>query len=141
LLHEHSFDDIEKLLKTGILISFLIFLLEFFGGLWSHSLALLSDAWHIFIDIWALVVSYLAIFLARRPVNHQRTYGLHRMEVMAALVNSFVVFVIAAGILYAAFKRIHNPPDVHGHAVIGFASLGLLLNLGVAALFYKEQEH
>jgi cobalt-zinc-cadmium efflux system protein len=139
--HDHPVEDIEKLLKTGILVSFLIFLLELVGGIMSNSLALLSDAWHIFIDIWALVVSFLAVFLARRPVNHQRTYGLHRMEVMAALVNSFVVFVIAGGILYAAYTRIHTPQYVHGQSMIGFASLGLLLNLGVAALFYKEQEH
>src|SRR5579864_2671581 len=97
--HEHPIDVTEKLLKAGILVSFLIFGLELIGGVMSHSLALLSDAWHIFIDIWALLMSYLAVFLARRPVNHQRTYGLHRMEVMAALINSFTVFIIAAGIL------------------------------------------
>src|SRR4051812_38832981 len=124
LLHEHPFEDIEKLLKAGILISFLIFLVELLGGFWSHSLALLSDAWHIFIDIWALVISYLAIFLARRPANHQRTYGLHRMEVMAALVNGFSVFVIAAGILYAAIKRFSHPPEVHGKSVMIVAGIG-----------------
>src|SRR5438046_6939694 len=118
LLHEHPFDDTEKLLKTGIFVSFLIFLLELFGGLGTHSLALLSDAWHIFIDIWALVISFLAIFLARRPVNDRRTYGLHRMEVMAALANGFTVFVIAAGILYAAVKRFNHPTDVHGKALL-----------------------
>src|SRR5438874_2275816 len=111
--HEHPVKDIEKLLKIGIFVSFLIFLLELFGGLWSHSLALLSDAWHIFIDIWALVVSYLAVFLAKQPANERRTYGLHRMEVLAALGNACMVFLIAAGILYAAVIRFHEPPHVH----------------------------
>src|SRR5690348_16785579 len=118
LLHEHPFDDTEKLLKTGILISFLIFLLELVGGAWAHSLALMSDAWHVFIDIWALVISFLAIFLARRPVNDRRTYGLHRMEVMAALANGVMVFMIAIGVLVAAVKRYSNPMDVHGKAVL-----------------------
>jgi cobalt-zinc-cadmium efflux system protein len=139
--HEHPVDVTEKLLKTAILVSFLIFALELVGGFMSHSLALLSDAWHIFIDIWALAMSYFAVFLARRPVNHQRTYGLHRMEVMAALINSFTVFIIAAGILYAAAKRFYHPPDVHGRALVGFAGLGLALNLIVAALFYKQSAH
>jgi cobalt-zinc-cadmium efflux system protein len=139
--HDHPIGHVEKLLKAGILISFLIFLIELTGGLWSHSLALLSDAWHIFIDIWALVVSYLAVFIARRPVSHQKTFGFHRMEVMAALVNSFTVFVIAAGILYAAAKRFYNPPAVHAQSMLGFAIAGLVLNLGVAALLYKTSEH
>src|SRR5438270_13483079 len=108
LLHEHPFDDTEKLLKTGIFISFLIFLLELFGGLWSHSLALVSDAWHIFIDIWALVISYLAVYLAKAPANESRTYGLHRMEVLAACINGLTVFIIATGIVYAALKRLNH---------------------------------
>src|SRR5258708_23712705 len=141
LLHEHPFDDTEKLLKTGIFVSFLIFLLELSGGIWSHSLALLSDAWHIFIDIWALVISLLAIFLARRPANDRRTYGLHRMEVMAALANGFTVFVIAIGILYAAIKRFYHPPDVHGKALLVVAGLGLVVNLMVPGLFYKKSEN
>src|SRR5260221_12600863 len=102
--HDHPVESLEKLLKIGILLSFLIFLLELFGGLWSHSLALVSDAWHIFIDIWALVISYLAVYLAKKPANESRTYGLHRMEVLAAGINGLTVFMIAAGILYAALK-------------------------------------
>src|SRR5260221_8304388 len=103
--HDHPVESLEKLLKIGILLSFLIFLLELFGGLWSHSLALVSDAWHIFIDIWALVISYLAVYLAKQSTNESRTYGLHRLEVLAACINGFSVFVIASVILYAAFKR------------------------------------
>jgi cobalt-zinc-cadmium efflux system protein len=141
LLHEHPANDVEHLLRIGIAVSLLIFLIEFMGGLWSHSLALLSDAWHIFIDIWALVVSYLAIFLAKRPVSHQRTYGLHRMEVLAALVNGFTVFLIAIGIVYAAARRYNNPQDVHSRPLILVAGMGLVLNILVATLFYKGSEH
>jgi cobalt-zinc-cadmium efflux system protein len=139
--HAHPPGDAEKLLKTGILLSLGIFVLELCGGIWSHSLALLSDAWHIFIDIWALLISYLAIYIARRPVSHQRTYGLHRMEVMAALANGLLVFVIAAGIFYAAIKRLHNPPEVHGGLVTIIAGIGLIVNLIVAGLFYRHSEH
>ena len=97
--HDHPTVKIEKLLGLGIAFSLAIFLLEFIGGLWTHSLALLSDSWHIFIDIWALLLGFLAIFLAKRPASDRRTFGLHRMEVAAALVNGMTVFWIAIGIL------------------------------------------
>jgi cobalt-zinc-cadmium efflux system protein len=139
--HEHPVEDTEKLLKTGIFVAFAIFLLELFGGLYSHSLALMSDAWHMFIDIWALVISLAAIFLARRPINDRQTYGLHRMEVLAALANGLTVFLIAGVILYAAVKRFSHPTEVHGRALTIVAGLGLVLNLGVAGLFYKKSEH
>src|SRR5258708_16907607 len=103
--HKHPVEEIQKLLKVGIGLTLLIFLLEFFGGLWTHSLALMSDAWHIFIDIWSLIISFLAVFVAKRPVNDRQTFGFHRMEVFAALVNGFTVFLIAIGILYAAWRR------------------------------------
>src|SRR3954470_9207148 len=111
--HEHPHGDTESLLKTGIFLSLAIFLLEFFGGLWTHSLALMSDAWHIFIDIWALVLSFLAILVAKRPVNDRRTFGLHRMEVFAATINGLTVFFIAIGILYAAWRRYQHPVPIH----------------------------
>jgi cobalt-zinc-cadmium efflux system protein len=139
--HDHPVLGLEKLLQTGILLSLLIFILELFGGLWSHSLALISDAWHIFIDIWALVISYLAIYLAKRPANESRTYGLHRMEVLAACVNGITVFLIAAGILHAAIRRLNHPPQVQGQWVTGMAAIGLILNLVVARMFYSESEH
>src|SRR3954465_11325674 len=93
--HEHPTDDSQRLLQIGIALSLGIFLLELFGGFWTHSLALVSDAWHIFIDTWALVITYLAVFLAKRPVNDRRTFGLHRMEVLAATLNGLTVFAIA----------------------------------------------
>jgi cobalt-zinc-cadmium efflux system protein len=138
LRHEHPFNDTEDLIKTVIFVSLAIFLMELFGGLWSHSLALLSDAWHVFMDIWALVISFLAILLARRPVNDRRTYGLHRMEVMAALANGVAVFVIAAGIIYTAIKRYNQPPQVHSRGMLVIAGIGLLANAFVAIAFYKK---
>jgi cobalt-zinc-cadmium efflux system protein len=136
--HDHPMEESQRLLKTAILLSFSIFVLEFAGGIWSRSLALLSDAWHIFIDIWALVLSLLAILLARRPVDDRRTFGLHRMEVLAATVNGFTVFLIAIGILYAAWQRFQNPVAVHSGRLLGISTIGLVATIGVAALFYRQ---
>jgi cobalt-zinc-cadmium efflux system protein len=138
--HEHPVEESQRLLKIGILLSFLIFLLELFGGLWTHSLAMMSDAWHIFIDIWALVVSFFAVYVAKRPANDRQTFGFHRMEVFAAMINGFTVFLIAVGILYSAWKRFLYPSDVHAERLIVLAGVGLVLNLIVAGLFYKPSQ-
>ena len=147
--HEHPIDATEKLLITGILVSFLIFGLELVGGFMSHSLALLSDAWHIFIDIWALAGYELTLAVVPGPTAGQPSadvWPASDRSVMAALINSFTVFVIAAGILSVRRPRRNGfiiPPDVHGQvsAGAGFAGLGLALNLMVAALFYKQSAH
>jgi cobalt-zinc-cadmium efflux system protein len=136
--HEHPAEESQRLLKIGILLSFLIFILELGGGLWTHSLALTSDAWHIFIDIWSLVISFLAIMVAKRPVNDRQTFGLHRMEVMAATLNGASVFLIALGILVAAWRRLHAPVEVHSLRLLIISSTGLALNLLVAWLFYRR---
>ncbi len=133
-------EESQRLLKIGILLTFFIFLLEFFGGLWTHSLALVSDAWHIFIDIWALSVSLFAFYVAKRPVNDRRTFGLHRMEVFAAMINGLTVFIIAAGILYAAWKRFFHPVPVAATRLLLLSGTGLVLNLIVALLFYKHSQ-
>jgi len=138
--HEHPVEESQRLLKIGILLSFFIFLLELFGGVWTHSLAMMSDAWHIFIDIWALVISFFAVYVAKRPVNDRRTFGLHRMEVFAAMINGFTVFFIAVGILYAAWKRFLHPAPVHADRLLILAGVGLLLNLLVAGLFYEHSQ-
>src|SRR6185437_15282852 len=138
--HQHPMDESQRLLKVGIMLTFAIFLLEFFGGLATHSLALMSDAWHIFIDIWALVLSFLAFFVAQRPADERRTFGLHRMEVFAATVNGFTVFFIAIGILYAAWRRLNHPVAVRSLELLWIAGAGLALNLVVAGLFYERSQ-
>jgi len=136
--HEHPIDEAHRLLKIGILLTFFIYLLEFFGGLWTHSLALLSDSWHIFIDLWGLLISFFAIHVAQRPTNDRRTFGLHRMEVFAATLNGLTVFLIALGILYAAWNRFQQPVEVHARRLMGVAGISLCFNLGAAALFYRQ---
>src|SRR5262249_54950678 len=133
--HEHTRSNLEKLLGLGVAMTFFIFFLEFFGGLRSHSLALLSDAWHIFIDVWSLLLSYLAVVLARRPASDRRTFGLHRVEVVAALINGILVFLIAIGILFAAVRRFNHPQSVDTQTLLAMGGIGLALNILVAVIF------
>jgi cobalt-zinc-cadmium efflux system protein len=81
--HNHTSDVKQKRFALALSLTRLIFLAEFFGGLWTGSLALLSDSAHVFMDVFALGLSYLAIRAAALPANDRHTYGYHRMQVLA----------------------------------------------------------
>ncbi len=105
---------------------------EVVGGILSGSLALLSDAAHVFMDLVALGLTLGAMSLARLAADDRRTYGWHRAEVFAALINSLTLFVIIFIIFREAFFRIKAPTEVHSLPLLIVASIGLVVNLGVA---------
>ena len=109
--------------------------LEFFGGLISHSLALFSDSAHILTDVITFGLGILTIRLARMPHTRKRTYGYHRAEIFAALINGAILVGIAIFILYEAYSRYTTPSTVHGTLVVGFASVALIANLIMLKLF------
>jgi cobalt-zinc-cadmium efflux system protein len=108
------------------------FVAELVGGFYSESLALLSDAGHVFMDLTALVFALLALSLSGRPTSHRRTFGLHRIEVLAALTNGLLVVGLALWIVWESLGRIsnHTIPRLVPMAVVGV--LGLVANLIVA---------
>ncbi len=123
------------------LIKALLFTLAFAGvevaaGLWSGSLALLSDAGHMVTDSAALGLAALAAHLARRPPSSRHTYGLVRLEILAALVNSLAMLALIGFITYEAIQRLQDPPQVKGGAVMVVATTGLVVNLIVAWLLH-----
>lgn len=101
---------------------------EAFAGYVSHSLALLSDAGHNFADALALVFSWYGIWVAQKPSTAQRTFGYHRVGILAALVNSVSLIVIALLIFWSAFERLRNPQPVHGRPMIIVAAVAFLMN-------------
>jgi len=102
------------------------------GGL-AHSLTLLGDAGHMATDGVALGLAALAAWIALRPASSRHTYGFGRTEVMAALLNTLIMLMIAAAITVEAFMRLRHPPEVHAPVVIVVAVLGLAVNI----LIYK----
>lgn len=102
---------------------------EIVGGLTTGSLALLSDAAHMGTDVVGLGMSLAAIHLTSRPGPAQRTYGTYRLEVLAALANSVLLFGVAGYVLLEAYKRFREPPDVLGIPMLVVATIGLLVNL------------
>lgn len=105
---------------------------EALTGYWAGSLALVSDAGHMFSDAVALGIAAFAGWVAQRPPSHRHSYGFARAEVIAALVNSVIMLFVIAFIVAEAVQRLHQPQPVAGGAVMVVALLGLLVNVGVA---------
>jgi len=107
-------------------------LVELFAGLWSGSLALLADAGHMVTDSAALLFALVANIIARSAVTDRHSYGLARVEVIAAFVNSLAMLGVVAWIFYEAIERVTSPVPVKGLGVFVVAAIGLLVNLAVA---------
>lgn len=115
-------------LKTALALTAVILLVEFTGGLVSHSLALLSDAGHVLTDVFALGLAWFAIEQSKRPADKRRSYGYQRVSILAALVNSVTLIVIIIAIAYEAVRRLASPEPVQGWVVIVTAVIGIAVN-------------
>ncbi|MGH3054883.1 MAG: cation diffusion facilitator family transporter, partial [Gaiellaceae bacterium] len=104
-------------------------LVELAGGILTNSLALLSDAGHMFADVAALGISLFAARLSRLPPTASKTFGYHRGEILAAFVNGLALWLIVGLIFNEAYQRFWDPPSVHSVGVIVIAAVGLVVNL------------
>ena len=127
-------------LGLSILITSLTLVAEVVGGILTGSLALLSDAAHVFLDIFALALSWGAIRLASRAASDRHTYGFHRMKVLAAFINGATLVLVAAGILREAVIRFGHPEPVIAGPMLIVAVIGLAANL-VVALVLGGHDH
>jgi cobalt-zinc-cadmium efflux system protein len=134
----HIDHSISRRLIFAISLTTITLVAEVIGGLWSNSLALLSDAGHVFLDLFALLLSLGAIKLAAQPPSERHSYGLHRAEVLASLVNGLTVFVMALGILYEGSKRLISPEEVKTIPMLVIAVLGLIANLLAARVLHSH---
>lgn len=134
--HHHHFDETREGNKKGLLIALMIttgiMVLEFFGGLLTNSLALLSDAGHMLSDASSLFLSLVAMWFAAKPASPNKTYGFYRFEILAALFNGITLFLIAGFIVWEAYERFFNPPMVSSGTMVMIASIGLMANLASA---------
>jgi len=128
--------DYRKSMKIALFITIVFLLVEIVGGLLSGSLALISDAGHMFSDVLSLVLSLGAMTLALQLPTKERTYGYHRGEIFAAFINSLLLIGVSAGILWEAYQRAVNPAPVQGGLMFIVACIGLVANLGVVFLLH-----
>jgi cobalt-zinc-cadmium efflux system protein len=147
-MHDHSHahhhaeapPDSRRILILAVILTFGYALVEGIGGWWAGSLALMSDAGHMVTDSAALALAAIAAALASRPPSKRHSYGLGRIETLAALFNSLFMVVVVAAISAEAVQRLLHPPAVRGVLVIWIALIGLLVNLGAAALLMRGRQ-
>ena len=114
---------------------------EAVGGWLAHSLALLADAGHMLADVAALGLSLVVAYLAQRPATAERTFGLLRLEIVAALVNGAALLAISLGIALEALQRFRAPSQVHGALLLGVAAVSLVANVAGAAILHRGHHH
>lgn len=131
--HDHSHAMVTegnaKKLTIALVLTSTFLIVEVIAGLMTQSLALLSDAAHMFTDAAALAIALAAIKIAKRPADNKRTFGYQRFEILAALFNASMLFFVAMYILYEAYQRFTQPPEIQSVGMLIVASLGLIINL------------
>lgn len=137
----HTHEQIEKRFLWSIVLTGMICLAEVIGGVWTGSLALLSDAAHVFMDLFALGMSYGALRLAALPPDDRHTYGYHRLQVLAALANGATLLLVAFEIFREAWERFKNPAPVLAGPMLVVAAIGLIVNLIVARVLREHNHH
>ena len=125
----HSTSMSSRPLKIALTIVLVVMVFEVVGGILSNSLALLGDAGHMLVDTLALGLALFAVTIARRPATPTKTFGYHRIEIMAALANGTVLFLVSAYIFYEAYQRFQEPPLINTPLMIGVAVICLVANL------------
>src|ERR1700693_2734584 len=120
--------DRSRTLKMALALTCVVLVVELAGALAAHSLALLSDAGHVLTDVFALGLAWVAVAQAQRPADLRRSYGYHRVSILAALVNAVTLIVIVIVIAVEAVRRLAKPETVQGGLVIVAAMVGIAIN-------------
>lgn len=127
--HTHSAAAGHRNRLVGVFgLTFAVFVIEIVGGLISNSLALLADAGHMFTDVFGIGLALAAIGIAGRPATDSRTFGFLRFEILAAAVNAVLLFGVAAFVLFEAWQRLSDPPEVSSGLMLAVAVVGLGAN-------------
>ncbi|WP_211360928.1 cation diffusion facilitator family transporter [Arcticibacter tournemirensis] len=125
-------------LVLGLTLTYLI--AEIIGGILTKSLALLADAGHMFTDVGGLALALFAINIASKPASPEKTYGYYRAEILASLTNAIVLIGISIYILYEAYQRFLNPPEVQSKAMLIVAAIGLVINIAGMLILRKSSK-
>ena len=119
-------------IALGLTVGYMV--VELVGGFLANSLSLLADAGHMITDAGAIGLALLAMWIAGRPASIERTFGLHRTEVLAALANALALWLIAGLIFFESYRRFLDVPAVDGRLMLVVGGVGLLVNFAAAAV-------
>jgi cobalt-zinc-cadmium efflux system protein len=137
---QHQNRQLQGRFVIALGISLLVFIAELGGGWWTGSLALLSDSAHVFLDVFALALSYVALRAAALPADARHTYGWHRFEVFAALANGLTLFAITIAIFYEAWERVQKPRPIHSAEMLVIATVGFAASLATARVLGEHHD-
>ncbi|UCA58883.1 cation diffusion facilitator family transporter [Chryseobacterium rhizoplanae] len=113
---------------------------EVIGGIVTNSLALLADAAHMLTDVVGLLLAFIAIKIGEKKADPSRTYGYYRTEILAAVINAVVLLGISIYVLFEAYQRFQNPPEVQSKSMLIVAGIGLLVNVAGMMILRKDSE-
>ncbi len=130
----------QKKLVLSLSITIAVMFVELVGGFFTNSIALLSDAGHMFTHSFAIAIGLIAIIIAKKPPCHHRTFGLYRAEVLAAFVNGLFLLLVSVIIIYEAYLRIINPLEILGFEMLYIAFIGLGTNIA-SILILRGSHH
>lgn len=127
--HDHTGGANEKALRRALFLTSTFLIIEVVGAWVTGSLALLSDAAHMFTDAAALAIALLAVRMGRKAADDAKTYGYARFEILAAAFNAVLLFLVAMYILYEAYRRLSEPQEIQSIGMLVVAVAGLVINL------------
>jgi cobalt-zinc-cadmium efflux system protein len=139
--HDHAHGMVKQTLRLAFFLTLIIVAAEVIGGLLAHSLALLSDAGHALTDIFALGLAWFATAQAERPANARKTFGYHRVGILAALINALTLLLVTVWILYEAVQRFQHPEPIQPLFMFAAASIGIAVNLYIGFGLRKEKDN
>ena len=138
--HHHGTEVTGGALRLALALTVAILVVETAAGLISHSLALLADAGHILTDVVSLGLAWFAVVQARRPADTRRTYGYHRVGILAALLNGVTLILIVVLVAIEAVRRLGHPEPVAGGIVIVSALVAIAVNSFIALRLHDSGE-
>lgn len=145
-LHHHHQDSSQnrkesvRALRKTLYLVLIFMVIEFVFGWIANSLALITDALHMFTDAGAILLSLFAFWISKRPPNSKLSFGYHRAEIIAALVSGFSTWALSIWLIYEAIHRLVYPEPVAGPMVLAVACVGFASNFLMMVILHKKQK-
>jgi cobalt-zinc-cadmium efflux system protein len=139
--HDHQSVKSAKLIRYGIFLTMVIFLIKIIGGMWTGSLALLSDGWHLGGDLVTLLLSWWGVKQATRPVTKKQSFGMYRAEIVTAFMANLILIGVGGYIIVEAVHAFQNPMPVASGWVFGLTFVGLIVYTALAYLLGQEKQN
>ena len=128
----------KKTLYVTLFLTLFFALMELFGGLFSNSLSLVGDSFHMFSDVLALGASMVAIYFEAKKPTEKFTYGFLRLEVVVAFLNGIVLMLISVGMIYESVIRFFNPKEIDFGSMFFISLVGLIFNIVITWILFSS---